>query len=297
MKINNVLPFIMLLIAGLVVVGCGVLGEGAAETDTQPNEAAAEAIEQPEVAEPTLTITETVAGPNEAAAEATERPEAAEPDGATTEPTTATAEPVATEELDGEETPPVEDEEVAAPEFEPIEVTYFTPSQQEGPYYPVEKPADRDSDLVTFEGAPAAPAGEVLVLSGVVYDAGGRRVENAVVEIWQTDWSGVYLHPDDPGTGERDRNFQFYGEAVTGADGVYGFRTILPGLYEPRPRHIHVKVRLDGDVVLTTQFYFGNEVSLDGEEANLVVDIAPAEDDDGNPIWVGERDVVLRNGG
>ncbi|NJN44753.1 MAG: hypothetical protein HC806_08565 [Anaerolineae bacterium] len=50
---------------------------------------------------------------------------------------------------------------------------------------------------------------------------------------------------------------------------------------------------MDGELVLTTQFYFANEVILEGEEANLLVVIAPAEDDEGNPIWVGERDIVL----
>jgi protocatechuate 3,4-dioxygenase beta subunit len=68
----------------------------------------------------------------------------------------------------------------------------------------------------------------------------------------------------------------------------------LPGRYEPRPRHIHVKVKLDGDELLTTQFYFADEIKLDGQEANLVVKMAPAEDDAGDPIWVAERDIVLR---
>ncbi|HSF79898.1 MAG TPA: hypothetical protein VLA49_01610 [Anaerolineales bacterium] len=180
-----------------------------------------------------------------------------------------------------------------AEKMEPVEVAYFTPAQQEGPYYPVDKPADHDNDLVDFAGASQAPAGEILSLAGVVYDANGQRVQGALIEIWQTDSNGIYLHPDDPDTDQRDPNFQFYGETVTGADGVYSFRTILPGIYEPRPRHIHVKLRLDGEELLTTQFYFGNEVSLSGAEANLVIELAPAEDDLGNPIWVGERDIIL----
>jgi protocatechuate 3,4-dioxygenase beta subunit len=187
--------------------------------------------------------------------------------------------------------------DVLTPTVEPGqagEVSYITPAQQEGPYYPLEKPADRDNDLVSLTGATGAPAGEVLSLAGVVYDASGRPVDGALVEIWQTDSSGVYLHPDDPGTADRDPNFQFYGESLTGPDGVYSFRTILPGRYEPRPRHMHVKVKLDGEEVLTTQFYFAGEVAFGGDEANLVVDLAPAEDDAGQPIWVGERDIVLR---
>lgn len=178
--------------------------------------------------------------------------------------------------------------------FEPIEVTYFTPPQQEGPYYPVEKPEDRDNDLVDLAGNDGDPVGELLNLSGVIYDAGGRRVEGILVEIWQTDNNGVYDHPNDPGTHQRDLNFQFYGESITGADGVYTFRTIVPGHYEPRPRHIHVKVRLNSDVILTTQFYFDDEISFGGDESHLVIQTSPAENDQGQPILVGERDIVLR---
>jgi protocatechuate 3,4-dioxygenase beta subunit len=175
-----------------------------------------------------------------------------------------------------------------------IEVSYFTPAQQEGPYYPPNKPADRDNDLVDLAGATGVPAGEVLSLSGVVYEASGRPLPGALVEIWQTDSNGIYLHPGDPDTTDRDPNFQFYGESLTGADGVYSFRTILPGRYEPRPRHIHVKVKLDGRELLTTQFYFAGDANFGGDEANLVIDLAPAEDDTGQPIWVGQRDIVLR---
>ena len=193
--------------------------------------------------------------------------------------------------------PPSEPETVttdpAASGIEAIEITYFTSAQQEGPYYLVDKPADHDNDLVDFTRAAGVSAGEVFVLAGVIYNANGLPVEGAVVEIWQTDHNGIYLHPDDPGTDQRDPNFQFFGESLIGADGVYSFRTILPGLYEPRPRHIHTKIRLDGKEVLTTQFNFGIEVSFSGVEANLVIEIAPAEDDLGDPIWVGERDIIL----
>jgi hypothetical protein len=87
-------------------------------------------------------------------------------------------------------------------------------------------------------------------------DVNGNPLPGAVVEIWQTDASGIYDHPGDPSTGRRDTTFQFYGQSVAGADGTYLFRTVLPGRYEPRPRHIHVRVKLDGTTALTTQFYF-----------------------------------------
>jgi protocatechuate 3,4-dioxygenase beta subunit len=169
----------------------------------------------------------------------------------------------------------------------------ITPTQPEGPYYPVDKPGDSDNNLVDFAGAAGTPDGEVLSLAGVVYDANGQPVEGALIEIWQTDSRGIYMHPDDPDTEKRDPNFQYYGEAKTGKDGVYSFRTILPGVYEPRPPHLHVKVKQDGKELLTTQFYFSSDSSLTGAQANLVIELAPTEDDLGKPIWVGERDIFL----
>lgn len=173
---------------------------------------------------------------------------------------------------------------------QPIQISYTTPAQQEGPYYPVEKPSDRDNDLTSVAGASGPPAGDILHLSGVVYDANGWPIEGLIVEIWQTDNSGIYLHPGDGNTDQRDRNFQFYGEAITNADGLYSFRTIVPGLYEPRPRHIHVKVKQNGQELITTQFYFANEAN---EDPALLINPAPAADDNGNPILVGQRDIVL----
>jgi protocatechuate 3,4-dioxygenase beta subunit len=188
---------------------------------------------------------------------------------------------------------PAVSEPPAVQVIEPIEVTYFTPAQQEGPYYTVDKPEDRDNDLVAFAGAESDPAGEVLEFGGKVYDANGMPVEGLVVEIWQTDSKGVYLHPNDPSTGQRDPNFQFYGEVVTVADGSYSFRTVLPGLYEPRPRHIHVKVRLDGQELLTTQFYFTGEIDLQGDDAAMLIAVEPGVDAAGNAILVGVRDIIL----
>ncbi len=183
--------------------------------------------------------------------------------------------------------------DTAVPAIEPIAVTYFTPAQQEGPYYTVNKPEDRDNDLVDFAGAAGMPQGQILEFDGTVYDANGLPIEGIVIEIWQTDANGVYLHPGDPDTDSRDPNFQFYGEAVTDEYGRYNFRTILPGLYEPRPRHIHVKVKLDGQELLTTQFYFANEIDLQGDDTAMLIDAQPSQDAAGNSILVGKRDIIL----
>lgn len=196
-----------------------------------------------------------------------------------------------------ESTPELTDSESA-----PIEVTYFTPAQGEGPYYTVNKPEDRDNDLTLLAGAGAAPTGEVIEFSGAVYDKRGVPVPGVVIEIWQTDHNGIYLHPNDPGTDQRDRKFQFYGEAITSADGQYSFRTILPGHYEPRPRHIHVKVKFEGQELLTTQFYFAGDPELtdeamfnqtEGEGIHLIIGLEEGQDMNGNPMFIGERDIIL----
>ncbi len=193
--------------------------------------------------------------------------------------------------------------EATGTESAPIEVAYFTPAQTEGPYYPVNKPSDRDNDLADLEGSSGPPAGDILEFGGTLFDAAGMPVAGALIEIWQTDNNGVYLHPRDPGASRRDANFQFYGESVTAGDGGYHFRTIVPGRYEPRPRHIHVKIKLNGQELLTTQFYFDNDPALASDslfagttddQRALIVHVAEGADTNGNPILLGKRDVVLR---
>ncbi len=185
-----------------------------------------------------------------------------------------------------------------------IVVEYFTPYQTEGPFYPVQIPDDRDNDLFVVDGAEGRPAGEILVFEGTVFDGAGMPVPGAVVEIWQTDDNGIYMHPGDSNSSRRDVNFQSYGESETGPDGRYSFRTIMPGDYNPRPRHIHVKVRMDGRELLTTQFYFSNDPNAGsdrifagaGEEVSaLIMQIEEGLDSDGNSVLIGRRDIVLRD--
>ena len=149
------------------------------------------------------------------------------------------------------------------PQPEPTEAPTVAPSPEptatsEPTSEPTPQPTGLDALAAAFPDAPQA-AGEVILLTGKVLDSNGDPIEGASVEIWQTDAKGVYDHPGDPSTASRDRTFQFYGHSVTDATGAYLFRTVLPGEYEPRPRHIHVKVKIDGVEALTTQFYFGED--------------------------------------
>ena len=74
-------------------------------------------------------------------------------------------------------------------------------------------------------------------------------------------------------------------------NGAYTFRTIFSGEYEPRPRHIHFKVKLNGETLITSQFYFASDNS--GQPAPLIITLTPGEDAAGNTIQTGQRDIVL----
>src|SRR5262249_39070586 len=76
-----------------------------------------------------------------------------------------------------------------------------------------------------------------------------------VVEIWQVDSRGVYLHSADSGGRSRDTNFQGFGRCATGPKGEYYFRTIKPVPYPGRTPHIHVKVKKGSRELLTTQIF------------------------------------------
>jgi protocatechuate 3,4-dioxygenase beta subunit len=130
-----------------------------------------------------------------------------------------------------------------------------TPPQTEGPFYPDHLPLDTDNDLLIVNDAITPAVGEVTHLTGRVLDAGGHPLRNAVVEIWQCDQHGAYLHSGTGNREKRDRNFQGFGRFTTGSSGEYYFRTIKPVAYPGRTPHIHFKLKKSGREVLTTQCY------------------------------------------
>ena len=137
-----------------------------------------------------------------------------------------------------------------------------TPPQMEGPFYPNKLPLDTDNDLLVINDGITPAVGEVTYLSGRVLDAKGEPVRNALVEIWQVDNNGAYIHTKDPHGKEHDKNFQGFGRFLTGSTGEYYFRTIKPVPYTGRTRHIHFKIKRGSKELLTTQCY------VKGERAN-----------------------------
>ena len=176
-----------------------------------------------------------------------------------------------------------------------------TPSQPEGPFYPVELPVDRDADLTLVAGADGPAAGEPLLLVGQLLTVDGGPVEGAVIEIWQTDDGGVYLHPQDPEIAARDSAFQGYGQSLTDEAGAWSFRTILPEIYGGRPRHIHAKIKIAGETALTTQIYFsGGDIPGEGTVpiTDDVTDALTVEafadlDADGNAVLRASHLIVI----
>ena len=134
-----------------------------------------------------------------------------------------------------------------------------TPRQMEGPFYPNKLPLDTDNDLLIINDSITPAVGEVTHLTGKVLDARGNPIKNVVVEIWQCDGKGVYLHTADSGKRQGDKNFQGFGRFLTGSSGEYYFRTIKPVPYPGRTPHIHFKVNRGGKELLTTQCYVKGE--------------------------------------
>lgn len=130
-----------------------------------------------------------------------------------------------------------------------------THPQTEGPFYPDRLPLDTDNDLLIINDTLTPAVGEITHLTGRVLGPTGAPVRNAVVEIWQVDGNGAYLHSGTSNREKRDANFQGFGRFLTGSAGEYYFRTVKPVPYPGRTPHIHVQVKRGDRELLTTQCY------------------------------------------
>ncbi len=131
-----------------------------------------------------------------------------------------------------------------------------TPSQTEGPYYPVKEPRDADFDLLK-NGDRSYSKGRASWVEGVVTDLDGRPLNGGIIEIWQCDENGHYDHPSDGS--KIDPAFQGFGRVRLNAEGEFRFRTIRPSPYVGRTPHIHVKIFLGSKELLTTQLYVADD--------------------------------------
>ncbi len=179
----------------------------------------------------------------------------------------------------------------------------LTPKQTEGPFYPDHLPLDTDNVLLIVNDGITPAIGEVTHLSGRLLDAKGDPIRNAVVEIWQVDGKGVYLHSGSDGKAGRDANFQGFGRFLTGSTGEYYFRTIKPIAYPGRTPHIHFAVKMKGREKWTTQCYVKGDPQNDKDTVlqgiedkkareSVVVDFAKVPDSKIGEL-VAKFDIVM----
>lgn len=131
-----------------------------------------------------------------------------------------------------------------------------------GPLFGHERTSERYSDLSHASGGEAQ--GQRIIVSGRVLDSDGRPVPHTLIEIWQANAAGRYLHERDQWPAPLDPHFEGEGRVATDANGRYSFTTIKPGAYPWknhlnawRPAHIHFS--LFGRAFtqrLVTQMYF-----------------------------------------
>jgi protocatechuate 3,4-dioxygenase beta subunit len=153
----------------------------------------------------------------------------------------------------------------------PSKPLIFTPqtlSEVTGPVFGPGDISQTDNDLTRqHEGE---PLGERIIVTGRVLDSNGRPIPGTLVEIWQANSAGRYVHVKDQHPAPLDLNFTGAGRALTDENGAYRFTTIKPGAYpwlnHPnawRPAHIHFSVFGRAFITrLVTQMYFPSDPLL-----------------------------------
>ena len=145
-----------------------------------------------------------------------------------------------------------------------------TLSELTGPVYGHESVSPLDHDLTRNARVNGEPLGERIIVSGRVVDEDDRPVPNTLVEVWQANAAGRYIHRNDQHDAPLDPNFRGSGRCVTDAEGRYRFLSVKPGAYpwgnHPnawRPNHIHFSLFGPSFVTrLVTQMYFPGDPLL-----------------------------------
>jgi protocatechuate 3,4-dioxygenase beta subunit len=143
-----------------------------------------------------------------------------------------------------------------------------TLTETTGPVFGPEFADHKTADLTKQHSG--APIGERIIVCGRVLDENERPVKNALIEIWQANACGRYLHTHDQHDAPIDPNFSGRGRAMTDDSGCYRFITIKPGCYPWgnhynawRPAHIHFSLFGPAFVTrLVTQMYFPGDPLL-----------------------------------
>ena len=155
-----------------------------------------------------------------------------------------------------------------APE-KPLVILPHTLSEVTGPTYGHGRIGKLDNDLTRQHKG--EPLGERIIVTGRVLDGDGRPVRNSLIEVWQANAAGRYVHQGDRHPAPLDPNFTGAGRCLTDDEGRYRFVTVKPGAYPWknhdnawRPAHIHFS--LFGPAFATrlvTQMYFPGDPLFD----------------------------------
>jgi protocatechuate 3,4-dioxygenase, beta subunit len=142
-----------------------------------------------------------------------------------------------------------------------------------------------DDDLTKNSIVNGEPLGERIVVHGKVTNENGNPIPNTLIEIWQANSAGRYVHKIDQHDAPIDPNFLGTGRCITDSEGNYKYYTIKPGSYpwgnHPnawRPNHIHLS--LFGDNItsrLVTQMYFPGDPLHQYDPIFLSVPVAGRE--------------------
>jgi protocatechuate 3,4-dioxygenase beta subunit len=143
----------------------------------------------------------------------------------------------------------------------------LTLSELTGPGPAISAVTPEDADLTRNAGTGGEAIGQRIIVTGRVLDEQGAPIPHTLVEVWQANAAGRYIHKRDGWPGPLDPNFLGIGRCLSDADGMYRFLTVRPGAYpwknHPnawRPAHIHFS--LFGQAWtsrLVTQMYFADD--------------------------------------
>lgn len=186
-----------------------------------------------------------------------------------------------------------------AQELAEAEACKVSAQQTLGPFYPHVKNGDGDVDLTTIQGREGQAEGQVILVRGRILDEACQPVPDALVEIWQANHHGRYVHEGDAENPRPlDPYFQGWGEVRTDAEAGFGFRTIKPAAYpvdpanpvEWRTPHIHFRVSRRGYHEIVTQMYFAGEAR---NEEDLILNDLPEADRGGVIISPQDNDAGI----
>lgn len=186
-----------------------------------------------------------------------------------------------------------------------------TLSEITGPVHGAECVGPLDADLTRNAVRNGEPLGERIVVTGRVLDEDARPIADTLIEVWQCNAAGRYIHGVDQHDAPLDPNFLGAGRCVTDAEGRYRFMTVKPGAYPWgnhhnawRPAHIHFS--LFGPCFATrliTQMYFPGDPLLaldpiymgapEGARERMVADLSMAVTEPGYALGYA-FDIVLR---